>query len=122
MHSALTNSDSSRVGQLEKGKAIKLSTFGILFLATPHQGGQVVTISTIITNMISLVIYTNLNILKYLGEHSEWLQQQQGKFALISGDFEIVYFDETYKMRIPFLGTSLVSYFYASSLPRSSNF
>lgn len=100
------------MGRLEKEKAIKLSTSGILFLGTPHQGGQGVDIGKILASLGSLVTYTSSNIIKHLAENSEWLQQQQGQFSVISGDFDIVYFYETYKMHVPIYGDILVRYLY----------
>lgn len=45
---ALLHSDRVRVGNLEDQRSIKLSTYGIIFMGTPHQGGQGVTMGKVL--------------------------------------------------------------------------
>lgn len=115
---ALIHSDSARVDRRENEKAIALSTYGLLFLGTPHQGGHGADIGKVLARVGSLVTYTSPNIIKNLAEHSEWLQQQQGQFSVIGEDFEIKFFYETYKMHIPIYGDVLVVFL--SSMSKAS--
>jgi hypothetical protein len=79
-----------------------------MFLGTPHQGGQGAALGRILAQIGSLVTYTSSNAIKHLASHSEWLQQQQGQFSAISGDFVLKFFYETYKMHVPIYGHVLV--------------
>lgn len=89
-------------------KSIKLSTYGVLFLATPHQGGEGVHLAQIMTRVFSVVSYTNPKLLEQVQRHSTWLQDLQARYNSISGDFETVFFYETYEMALPVLGRVLV--------------
>lgn len=57
----------------------------------------------------SLMTWTNFNVIKHLAQHSEWLQNQQLRYADIADDFETKFFYETYKMTVAVLGNVLVS-------------
>ncbi|WJG37392.1 uncharacterized protein FOBCDRAFT_149100, partial [Fusarium oxysporum Fo47] len=105
--SALLHADTAQVGHLERQKAVKLSTYGLLFLATPHQGGQGVSIAKIITNILSTVTYTNKKLLDRIEPNSEWLQDLQSRYNSISQDFATTYFYETQEMKTP-IGSLLV--------------
>lgn len=100
----------ARVGHLEDQKAVKLSTYAVLFLGTPHQGGQGVTIARAITNVLSLVSHTNRKLLGQMELHSDFLDYLQTRYKAISQDFETVYFYETREMPVPGLGRLLVRY------------
>ncbi|KAM0799509.1 hypothetical protein BDR22DRAFT_963873 [Usnea florida] len=92
---ALLHSDRVRQGHLEDERSIKLSTYGIIFMGTPHQGGQGVKIGEILLNMAKVRGNTNDNLLKHLEEHSELLQTQNSEFTAISQDFDIKFVYET---------------------------
>ncbi|CAN9243604.1 unnamed protein product [Alternaria alternata] len=55
--SALIHSDAARRGALEEHRAVKLSTYGILFMGTPHQGGSGVALGKLMVNVASLGQY-----------------------------------------------------------------
>ena len=56
---------------------IKVSTYGILFMGTPHQGGEGVTWGILARNLASIFADTNREILEYLAKNPEWLEFQQ---------------------------------------------
>lgn len=99
--SALLHSDMARLGHLEHQKAIKLSTYGVMFLGTPHQGGNGVNLAQIVTSVMSLFTYTNQKVLDHISPNSDWLQELQSRYNAISLDFETVFFYETWKMGTP---------------------
>ena len=86
---ALILSELSNARHLGNRKAIKLSTAGILFLGTPHQGSPNVSLAQFLGRIASIYYYTNDNILGVLEEHSTWLAEQTERFKSISTDFEI---------------------------------
>jgi hypothetical protein len=95
-HQALIHSAAARQGALADHRSIKLSTHGILFMGTPHQGGNGVQLGRILANLASLVVAANDGLLKHLERDSEWLQQQLGQYASISNDFVTKYAFEEY--------------------------
>ena len=84
---ALIHSDAAREGALEEHRSIKLSTYGILFMGTPHQGGGGVHLVELMLNVASIFVRISNGILQHLERDSEWLQQQLGQYAPISRDF-----------------------------------
>ncbi|KAM3470249.1 hypothetical protein MY5147_006516 [Beauveria neobassiana] len=95
-HAALIHSDSARSDALTQHRSIKLSTHGILFMGTPHQGGNGVQLARVLANVASLVTAADDRLLKHLARDSEWLQQQQGQYGPISNDFVTKYAYEEY--------------------------
>ena len=85
-----------------------VSTYGILFMGTPHQGGQGATWGILAANLASIFVKANRQILEHLGRNSEWLEHQQALFLPISNKFETVYFYETYPTPLPGGGSLLV--------------
>ena len=85
-----------------------VSTYGILFMGTPHQGSEDVTWGVLATNLASVFAETNREILEHLGRNSEWLEHQQALFLPISNKFETIYFYETYPTPLPCGGSLLV--------------
>ena len=75
---------------------IKVSTYGILFMGTPHQGGEGVTWGILARNLASIFVNTNKEILEHLASNSEWLEYQQALFLPISNLFDTTCFYETY--------------------------
>ncbi|KAI9782390.1 MAG: hypothetical protein M1839_005263 [Geoglossum umbratile] len=106
--SALIHSDSARERHLEHHRSIKLSTHGIFFLGTPHQGGEGVSWAKILVNAASIFAQSNTHVLRHLERDSEWLQQQLGQYAPISGEFVTKFAFETYETPLPFGGSIMV--------------
>jgi hypothetical protein len=94
--SALICSELARQGHLEAHHAIRLSTYGLFFLGTPHQGTDKASWGEILVSVASVFIHTNQNLLQHLGRDSEWLQQQLVQFASISNDFVTKFGYEAY--------------------------
>ena len=86
---ALLYSDRVREGISAEQRSIKPSTYGIIFMGTPHQGGQG------LLNVAKMQRHTSDNLLKHLEEHSELLQQQMSEFNSIIRDSEIKFAYET---------------------------
>ncbi len=84
---ALIHSDAARRGALEDHRSIKISTYGVIFLGTPHQGGNGVSFAELLVNVMSVFAPAHDRLLKHLEQNSEWLQHQLGQYGLISGDF-----------------------------------
>ncbi|KAK3177704.1 hypothetical protein K4F52_009552 [Lecanicillium sp. MT-2017a] len=87
LKSALIHSDAARQGALAEHRAIKLSTHRILFIGTPHQGGNGVRLGRVLANVASLIVAADERLLKHLKRDSEWLQQQLGQYTPISNNF-----------------------------------
>ncbi|KAF1937765.1 hypothetical protein EJ02DRAFT_437617 [Clathrospora elynae] len=94
---ALIHSDAARRGALEEHRSIKLSTYGILFMGTPHQGGSGIALSRLMVNVASMFVAADDRLLRHLEQGSEWLQQQLGQYGPISGDFVTKYAFEEYE-------------------------
>ena len=75
-------------------RQLQAPQYGILFMGTPHQGGSGVHL--LMLNVASIFVTTNDRILQHLKRDSEWLQQQLGQYAPISGDFITKFAYETY--------------------------
>uniref|UniRef100_A0A0B7KK83 DUF676 domain-containing protein n=1 Tax=Bionectria ochroleuca TaxID=29856 RepID=A0A0B7KK83_BIOOC len=97
LKSALIHSDAAREGALLEHRSVKLSTYGILFMGTPHQGGNGVQLGRVLANVASIFISADDRLLKHLERDSEWLQQQLGQYGPISGDFVTKFAYEQYE-------------------------
>ncbi|KFZ13482.1 hypothetical protein V501_03683 [Pseudogymnoascus sp. VKM F-4519 (FW-2642)] len=93
--SALIHSDAARNGALEDHKAIALSTYGIVFMGTPHQGGNGVALGRAIINIASIFVKADSKFIKNLERDSQLLHQQLGQFATISNQFTTKFAYET---------------------------
>lgn len=56
-------------------------------MGTPHQGTKHVSLGKLMVNIASVATTANTRLLRHLERDSEWLQQQQGQYGPISGDF-----------------------------------
>lgn len=83
------------------------STYGILFMGTPHQGADV-TLGQIAVRIASIGMKTNAKHLSLLQKNSEDLEQLQALYLPISGHFKTTYFFEEYPIDIPGLGEKYV--------------
>ncbi|KAF8509008.1 hypothetical protein BU17DRAFT_99331 [Hysterangium stoloniferum] len=107
LKSALIQASMANKRHLLQYKQIHLSTYGILFLGTPHQG------TDIVLKFISLCYQPNNILLKHLISHSELLQQQNSDFNAIAADFQMKCFYEN-------LPTSLANGTFEIIVPKSS--
>jgi hypothetical protein len=60
---------------LEEHRSIKLSTYGIMFMGTPRQGGSGVALSRLMVNVASMFVAADDRLLRHLERDSEALQQ-----------------------------------------------
>ncbi|KPA35367.1 hypothetical protein FLAG1_11934 [Fusarium langsethiae] len=97
---ALIHSDAARQGALLEQRSIKLSTYGILFMGTPHQGGNGVQLGRILANVASVFVATDDRLFKHLERDSEWLLQQLGQYGPISGEFVTKFAYEEYQTSV----------------------
>ena len=82
-------------------------------MGTPHQGGNGVRLGELMLNLASIFVTTNDRILQHLEKDSEWLQQQLGQYAPISGDFVTKFAYEIYPTPIAVGKTIMVSILYS---------
>ena len=87
-------------------KAIELSTYGLIFLGTPHQGTKHVKLASLILDIQSIYSETNHTILQDLRSHSRALQQQLDQYTSISHKYETKFCYEMYKTKL-FAGKSM---------------
>ncbi|KAI6080112.1 P-loop containing nucleoside triphosphate hydrolase protein, partial [Hypoxylon rubiginosum] len=95
--SALIHSDAARQGAQHEHRSVKTSTYGILFMGTPHQGGNGVQLGRALVNIASIFVAADDRISKHLERDSEWLQQQLGQYGPISGEFVTKFAYEIYE-------------------------
>lgn len=73
---------------------MKISTYGILFMGTPHSGGQGAKLGQLAVNIASIWLHTNSQLLKHLENNSEWLDRTQMLYVPISSEFDTKFFYE----------------------------
>ncbi|KAF5632700.1 eukaryotic translation initiation factor 3 [Fusarium sp. NRRL 52700] len=108
LKAALLKAELARVGHLEHFKAIKLSTYAVIFLGTPHQGGEGIPLAQVLRQISSIVSHTNKRILSKMERNSEWLQELQSDYNAISQEFETIFFYETIKMDVGIMSLLIV--------------
>ncbi|KAF8512223.1 hypothetical protein BU17DRAFT_96494 [Hysterangium stoloniferum] len=90
---ALIHANTTHIGHLPAHKAVEVSTYGIIYLGTPHQGIDLTNWSQ---SLLEYLSFTNDPIIKHLGLHSEMLQRQTHNYNAISSRFRTVFCYETY--------------------------
>ncbi|KAF8513448.1 P-loop containing nucleoside triphosphate hydrolase protein, partial [Hysterangium stoloniferum] len=99
---ALIQASQAHEGHLVEHKWIAVSTYGILFLSTPHQGTNAITnLANQHLQHGSLSSETNNILLKHLISNSEWLQQESAFYNAISANFRTKLFHETLPTVLP---------------------
>jgi hypothetical protein len=76
-------------------RSVKLSTYGILFMGSPHQGAAGVYLGELLLRIASIFIATDRKAVKHIQLGSEWLEQQLQQYAPISQDFVTKFAYET---------------------------
>jgi hypothetical protein len=97
---ALIQANSATRNHLADHRTITLSTYGIIFLGTPHQGVESVDLALLLLQIQSIYSQTNDAVLKHLRRDSEFLQAQLSQYASISGNFNTKFFYEVYPTQI----------------------
>ena len=91
-------------------KAIELSTYGLMFLGTPHQGAKGVDLATLLLQIHSVYSRANTTVVQHLPRNSEFLQLQLSLYASISAKFDTKFLFEAYPTQIFGGQTVTVSY------------
>jgi hypothetical protein len=98
------------VANNEHLKAIKLSTYGIMFFGTPHQGTDSASWGKVLVNVASLFRHTSTALLEHLERDSEWLEMQLEQYNAISSDIFTIFCFESYPTSLPAGRSMLVSH------------
>lgn len=88
--------------------AVALSSYGIIFLGTPHQGTNSADWGNLILNIKSIIRPTSHTLLQHLQPESEALQLQQTQFGPIGRQFDIKCFYEMYETPVLWGGKKMV--------------
>jgi hypothetical protein len=72
-------------------KAVKLSTYGIIYFGTPHQGANNVTLAMLFADIAKVHLRTNNTLLKRLKLNGIWLENEQHNYNNISKNFDTVF-------------------------------
>ncbi|KAF8529605.1 hypothetical protein BU17DRAFT_60387 [Hysterangium stoloniferum] len=113
LKSALIEANVAHEGHLMPRKWIHLSTYGIVFLGTPHQGIDMLP--------FSLCSRPNNILLKYLTTNSEPLQQQISHFNAITAHFHMKFFYETLPTSLPVHSSAIIVPKASAILPGAVN-
>ncbi|OJJ98454.1 hypothetical protein ASPACDRAFT_61966 [Aspergillus aculeatus ATCC 16872] len=107
---ALTYADRARSGHLEHHKAVKDSTYGVLYMGTPHQGADKISLLKVIVRITALYEgkHADDKLLDDLRSFSPFLEELQDTYNAISGDFETTFFYETLPTPVHSLGPRLM--------------
>ena len=94
-------------------RSVFVSTFGILFMGTPHKGSDLAKWGTLLESicrgvMPSRIIDTNSSLVKALKNDNETLQVIDREFYQIMGRFRVYYFHEGKKTNLGRLKTAMV--------------
>lgn len=86
--------------KIEHLRSIYVSTYGILFLGTPHNGSDIARWGTLLQNICSAVLpkkflETSPHLVKALRTNNETLQNINSLFAEVMGRFHIYFFHES---------------------------
>ncbi|KAF8526569.1 hypothetical protein BU17DRAFT_74115 [Hysterangium stoloniferum] len=96
LKNALIHAHTTHNKHLPAHKAIEVSSYGIIYLGTPHQGVDLTSWTKSLFRSLSTTIQTSDLITKHLNLHSETLQQQIAQYNAISGKYHTVFCYETY--------------------------
>ncbi|KAF8529705.1 hypothetical protein BU17DRAFT_36641, partial [Hysterangium stoloniferum] len=96
LKNALIHASSAHMGHLGDHKAVEISTYGVIFMGTPHQGVDLLEWTRSHVDGRSLGSLQDDPLLKPLLLHSEVLQQQLTQYNPISTQFKTVFCYELY--------------------------
>ncbi|KAI5790603.1 P-loop containing nucleoside triphosphate hydrolase protein, partial [Peziza echinospora] len=123
---ALIISSQSHAQHNEKLRSIITSTYGIMFMGTPHTGSDLARWGSVAESIISrmipkAIVDTNPNLIKTLGRNSEVLQNITSGFVSIQSKhfFKLYYFWEEMKTKLP-NGSYEAVVEYSSAVPEAA--
>ncbi|KAF8522729.1 hypothetical protein BU17DRAFT_44365, partial [Hysterangium stoloniferum] len=96
LKNALIHAHTTHNKHLPTHKAVEVSSYGIIYLGTPHQGVDLTSWTKSLFRSLSNTIQTGDLITKHLGLHSETLQQQIAQYNAISSRYHTIFCYETY--------------------------
>ena len=79
---------------------IKIATFGIIFLGTPHRGSPQARLGQIVANVARIAFKTQSNVLESLKSNSNELDTLSEEFSNLHGTLKIVSCYEQKKTKI----------------------
>ena len=96
MQQALIQAHNTHKGHLFEHKSIELSTYGVLFIGTPHQGSDSASMAKILFSIQRLFWETSDVMVKHIMRDLEELDRQLSQYLSISGQFVTKFFFESY--------------------------
>ncbi|KAF8526579.1 hypothetical protein BU17DRAFT_40487, partial [Hysterangium stoloniferum] len=93
---ALIHAHTAHKKHLPAHKAVEVSSYGIIYLGTPHQGVDLTSWTKSLFRSLLTTIQTSDLITKHLDLHSETLQQQIAQYNAISDRYHTVFCYEAY--------------------------
>jgi len=97
------------------------NTKGILFIGTPHQGTDSVTVAQHLAEICSINTRLNRALRRDLVTYSEMLQDQVSAYTAISGRYTTKFFYEAYGTRLPDGSTPVIVPKYSAVVPGMVN-
>jgi hypothetical protein len=88
-------------------KAIKLSTYGVMFFGTPHQGTDSASWGKVLVNVASIFQHASTALLEHLERDSEWLEMQLEQYNSISSEIFTIFCFESRPTPLP-AGQSMI--------------
>lgn len=103
---ALIASNGYNMSHNDDLRSIRVSTYGVVFMGTPHMGSDLAKWGSLIESVARAVTFrtlvdSNPALVGALGKNSEILQNVTEEFVPISGDLELFFFWEELPMRLP---------------------
>ncbi|PVF95828.1 TPR-like protein [Serendipita vermifera] len=102
-------------------RAIKVSTFGILYFGTPHSGANGVQLAEWLGMLCSIFMYTTNKVVKDLCQGSEQLEEIQHMYLQASDDIKSIFFYETYRTPIVWGFSKLIVPSYLATIAGDRN-
>ena len=95
----------------EEYQAIGLSTCGIIFMGTPHNGGRgaIVTLGKTMIRLSSLFVSTNIKLLVHLEPYAQLLWDIEEQYGRMPKEYRTIFAFEERKTMVPVLGRKYVS-------------
>ena len=89
MNSALLHANTAHLGFLKDHRAIKTSTFALVFMGTSHQGSDSANMGMRLVGVASIFVHINDKLSNFLPRDSEMPQSVLGHYGGISSEIMI---------------------------------